>query len=211
MTAQNHFNNKQLEAIKEIRNWLMHNGRTPSIRQLMAELGYKSPKSVQDILKHLEGRGVIKKLESGDYKLICSPDLGPMHAQTVSIPLVGEVACGTPILAEENIEGLIPVSTSLARPGSKYFLLHAIGDSMDEVGINSGDLLLIRQQSAADDGQKVVALIDDSATVKDFHRTKNAIILKPRSRNKEHKPIILTEDFQVQGIVVGVISDFETE
>lgn len=187
----------------------MHFGRTPSVRDLMKDLGYKSPKSIQDILKSLEERKVIEKLENGGYKLIYNPDLGMMHAQTVNVPLVGEVACGSPILAQENIEAMIPVSTSMAKSGYKYYLLHATGDSMNEAGINNGDLLLIRQQSTAEEGQKVVALIDDGATVKEFHKTKNAIILKPRSKNKNHKPIILTEDFQIQGVVVGTIPNAE--
>jgi repressor LexA len=205
----NNFTKKQLEAIRKIRNWSMHFGRTPSVRDLMKDLGYKSPKSIQDILKSLEERKVIEKLENGGYKLIYNPDLGMMHAQTVNVPLVGEVACGSPILAQENIEAMIPVSTSMAKSGYKYYLLHATGDSMNEAGINNGDLLLIRQQSTAEEGQKVVALIDDGATVKEFHKTKNAIILKPRSKNKNHKPIILTEDFQIQGVVVGTIPNAE--
>ena len=209
MYMDNNFTKKQLEAIRKIRNWSMHFGRTPSVRDLMKDLGYKSPKSVQDILKSLEKRKVIEKLENGGYKLIHNPDLGIMHAQTVSVPLVGEVACGSPILAQENIEAMIPVSTSMAKSGYKYYLLRATGDSMNEAGINNGDLLLIRQQSTAEEGQKVVALIDDGATVKEFHKTKNAIILKPRSKNKNHKPIILTEDFQIQGVVVGTIPNAE--
>ena len=101
------FTNKQLEAISHIRNWLMQKSRTPSIRELMAELGYKSPRSVQDILQQLEEKGVIKKLDKGDYQLVMDPDLGPMHAQTTNTPLLGVVSCGMPILAEENIEGYL--------------------------------------------------------------------------------------------------------
>jgi len=199
------FTNKQLEAISHIRNWLMQKSRTPSIRELMVELGYKSPRSVQDILQQLEEKGVIKKLDKGDYQLVMDPDLGPVHAQTTNIPLVGVVSCGMPILAEENIEGYVPVSTSIAKPGSKYFLLHAQGDSMDRAGINEGDLILVKQQPTANEGDKVVALIDSGATIKEFHRTKDMIILKPNSSNERHKPIILTDDFQIQGIVLAII------
>ena len=207
MDKESPFTKKQIEAIRHIRNWLIHRARTPSIRELMADLGYKSPRSVQDILEQLKEKGVIKKLEGGDYQLVMNPDFGSMHAQTVNIPLVGVVACGTPILAEENIEGYIPVSTSLAKPGLKYYLLQAQGDSMDEAGINEGDLVLVRQQPTANEGDKVVALIDGEATIKEFHRTQNMIILKPKSSKKKHKPIILTDDFQIQGVVIATIPD----
>ena len=207
MKNENPLTRKQIEAIRHIRNWLMHKGRTPSIRELMADLDYKSPRSAQDILEQLEEMGVIKKLDYGEYQLVMNPDLGSMHAQTINVPVVGAIACGMPILAEENIEGYIPISTSLAKTGSKYYLLHAKGDSMDEAGINEGDLVLVRQQPTANEGDRVVALIDGEATIKEFHRTQNMIILKPKSSNKEHKPIILTDDFQVQGVVVVAIPD----
>lgn len=211
MDNQNSFTKKEIEAIRHIRNWIMHRAHTPSIRQLMADLGYKSPRSAQDILEQLQDKGVIKKLEDGDYQLIMDPDFGSVHAKTVNVPLVGVVACGAPILAEENIEGFISVSTSLAKPGSKYYLLHARGDSMDKAGINEGDLVLVRQQPTANEGDKVVALIDGEATIKEFYRTQDMIILKPKSSNKEHKPIILTDDFQIQGVVIATIPNLRKE
>jgi len=203
------FSQKEIEAIKHIRNWLVHRARTPSVRELMGALGYKSPRSAQDILKKLEAKGVIRKLKSGDYQLVSDPDFGSLHARTVDIPLVGTAACGSPITAEENIEGFIPVSVSLARPGSSHYLLRASGDSMNEAGINDGDIVLVRQQSVADPGDKVVALIDNEATIKEYHPVKGAIVLKPHSTNQEHKPIILTDDFQIQGVVVATIPNFE--
>ena len=127
------------------------------------------------------------------------------HAKTVNVPLVGSVPCGTPVFAEENIEGVFPVSTKLARKPHRYFLLRAIGDSMNQKGIQDGNLVLVRQQQSAENGDRVVALIDEEATIKEFHRTSNAIILRPRSTNKRHHPIILTDDFQVLGVVQTVI------
>lgn len=187
----------------------MHRGRTPSIRELMDELGYKSPRSAQDILEQLEGKGIIRKHRDGDYQLLRNPDLNPVHAQTVNVPIVGAIAAGSPILADQNVEGFIPVSISLAKLGSKYFLLHVRGDSMNEAGINDGDFVLVRQQSVAEEGETVVGLIDDSATIKEFHRGKNVVILKPRSTNKVHKPIILDHKFRIQGIVVATVPNME--
>ncbi len=124
---------------------------------------------------------------------------------TVMVPVVGDITCGTPILAIENIETEIPVSVDFIKGSNKYFLLRAIGNSMNLTGINDGDLVLVKQQSTAENGDRIVALIDDEATIKEFYRTENAIILKPRSTENKHKPIILTQEFKIQGIVETVI------
>lgn len=202
-------NKRESEAVRHIRNWLVHKGYTPSVRELMVSLGYKSPRSAQDILEQLSKKGAIKKSGTGEYKLTANLDGSSLHAQTVNVPLVGTIACGTPVLAEENIEAFIPVSISLARPGHKYYLLRASGDSMNRAGINDGDIVLVRQQPVADPGERVAALIDNEATIKVYHPVKGAIILKPKSTNKNHQPIILTDDFQIQGVVVATIPKFE--
>jgi len=211
MKSNNSFTKKELEAIRHIRNWIMHKGCTPSVRKLRDTLGYKSPRSAQDILEKLQEKGVIRKFKNGGYQLVKDPDFGLMHAKTTNVPIVGAVACGVPMLAEENIEGYIPISTTLARPGSRYYLLHAQGDSMDQAKINNGDLVLIKQQPTANEGDNVVALIDGEATIKEFHRHQNMIVLKPKSSNKKHKPIILTDDFQVQGVIVATIPNLRKE
>ena len=208
MSDQAPFTQKQLQAVRHIRNRLVHTGRPPSVRELMAALHYKSPRSAQDILEQLQGKRVIKKLDSGSYQLL-DPDLGPVHAQTVNVPLVGSATCGGPILAEENIEGYVPVSTSIVKRGSKHYLLHARGDSMDKAGIHDGDMVLVRQQPTAEEGDNVVALIDHAATIKEYHRANHMVILKPRSTNRKHKLIILTDDFQIQGRVMAVIPHLE--
>lgn len=198
---------KELEATRHIRNWLVHHGRTPSVRELMRELKYKSPRSVQDLLEKLEGKKIIRRTKTGNIQLENDPESTSSHAQTISVPIVGTVSCGSPIWAEENIEGYIAVSTSIAKTGSKYFLLRASGDSMNRAGINDGDLALVRQQPTAQNGDKVVALIDDEATIKEYRHAGNSIVLQPKSTNSKHSPIILTDDFQIQGVVENVISN----
>ncbi len=202
-------NQKQADALRNIRNWLMHNGKTPSVRELMTSLGYKSPRSAALIIDELIRKGILKKRSNGELQLIKDIDADSVHARTVDIPLVGVATCGVPILAQENIEGYIPVSVSLAKPGFKYFLLRAKGDSMNKAGINEGDLILVRRQSTAQNGDIVVALIDDEATVKEFQRSKNCVVLMPRSNDKKHKPIILTKNFQVQGVAITIIPKLE--
>lgn len=197
--------NKELEAIREIRNSLMHVGRIPSMRELMSSLGYRSPRSASLIVDKLVKKGALRRKEDGNLQFVKSLGDDTTRAQTVDVPLVGIVACGAPILAEENIQARIPVSTKLARPPHRYFLLKAQGDSMDQKGINDGDLVLVRQQTVAKNGDTVVALIDDEATIKEFRIGKETYVLRPRSTNKKHQPIVLTKDFQVQGVVVTAI------
>lgn len=197
--------NRELEAIREIHNSLMHKGRIPSVRELMNSLGYRSPRSAAVIYENLIKKGVLRRKRDGNFQFIKGAEEDNVRAQTVDVPLAGNISCGTPVLAEENIEAMIPVSTKLAKPPGKYFLLRAKGDSMDQKGINEGDLLLIRQQTIAKNGDIVVALIDDEATVKEFHAAGETVVLKPRSKNKKHQPIVLTKDFQIQGVVVKVV------
>lgn len=121
------------------------------------------------------------------------------------VPIVGKVSCGMPIYAEENINDYISISKEIAKPQNDYFILYAEGDSMNQAGINNGDMVLIKQQPSAEDGDLVVALIDDEATIKEFNKRANMIILKPKSDNENHKPIILTNNFRIQGVVADVI------
>jgi len=172
----------------------------------MTDLGYKSPHSVALLLGKLIDFGVLARDKStGKLQLLEDPEHEKRHAKTVDIPLVGNVPCGTPLLAEENIETTVPVSTTLARPPHHYFLLRAMGDSMNKKGIQDGNLVLVKQQQTADNGDAVVALIDDEATVKEYHESAQAVVLKPCSSNPEHKPIVLNRDFEIQGIVVAAI------
>lgn len=204
---ENKLTNTELEALRHIRNFLIHNNRLPSIRELMKALGYKSPRSASIILENLISKGLLKKKKDGGLQLIETEEIIKKsdHAETVDIPLLGEVSCGLPLFAEENIEAYIPVSIKLAKSGNKYFLLRANGDSMNKKGINHKDLVLIKQQNYANNEEMVVALIDNEATIKEFHKRDNIIVLKPQSTNKKHQPIILTEDFKIQGIVIATI------
>ncbi len=196
---------KELQALRFIRNAIVHDGYSPSVRDLMNELKYKSPRSALIVLNSLIEKGWLNRKLDNCLQLRKDIEEQEDHARTVNIPLVGSVTCGSPILAEENIEAFVPVSKSLAQSGNKYFLLRATGDSMNQAGIDDGDILLVRQQSFADNGDKVVALIDDEATVKEFHKEKDVVVLKPRSSKMEYKPIILSDNFLIQGKVISVL------
>lgn len=197
--------NKELEAFRAIRNSILHKGRAPLVRELMNKLEYSSPRSVSYILEKLEEKGFISRPGRGQIRLKTDLPGTDSHAQTVDVPLVGSAPCGTPVFAEENVECSYPVSTALARKPYRYFLLRATGDSMNEKGIEDGNLVLVRQQPTAQNGDTVIALIDGEATIKEFHRQSQAVVLKPRSTNKQHRPIILTSDFQILGVVQSII------
>lgn len=192
---------KDLLGYAFIRNQVLHAGVTPSLRMIGRAVGYESPRSVQLMLERLKKR---KLLSYANGVIRLSSRTPIMSEQTVDVPLVGCVACGLPSLAEQDPEAVIQVSTKIARPGHTYFLLRAIGTSMNRSGINEGDLVLVRQQATANPGEKVVALINDSATIKHFYREGNVVILRPNSTDK-HKPIVLSEEFSIQGIVVATL------
>lgn len=198
----NNLSDKDKKAFALIRNKIIHYGESPSLREINEVTGGKSPRSASLVVDRLIEAGLIKK--SGR-ALILVNSRPTNSVNTVNVPLVGAVTCGTPMLAEENIQTYISVSTELARKGSVYFLLRAMGDSMNLAGINTGDLLLIRQQETAETGDKVVALINDEATLKSFERVEGAVVLRPKSLNKNHKPIVLTDNCQIQGVVVAVL------
>ncbi len=196
---------KDLEGLRFIRNQVVHFGTTPSLREIGKAIGYSSPRSVQLMLERLERRKLLKRVDGvirlspGAVKIAASSD------RVVDVPLVGSVACGLPSLAEQDPEALIPVSTKIARPGGVYFLLRARGTSMNRAGIQPNDLVLVRQQSTANNGEKVVALINDDATIKRFYRERDVILLRPDSTDKSHKPIVMSEEFSIQGVVAATL------
>ena len=195
---------KDKKAFALIRNKLVHYGESPSLREINEITGGKSPRSASLVIDRLVDQGLITKGVRG-VKLANTQARRLNSISTVMVPLVGNVACGVPIFAEENVEALIPVSIDLAKKTSTYFLLRVNGDSMNLAGINNGDLVLVRKQDTADSGDKVVALINEEATVKIFERANGLVILKPKSNNETHKPIILTDNCIIQGVVVAIL------
>lgn len=208
MQTRVELDSKQAEALKHIRKLLNENGKMPSVRELMSAMDYKSPRSASVMFEKLVEAGVLKrclhtrKLSLNDGVLTQSDT-----TSTVEVPLVGLTSCSGPLFAEENVEAYYRISHQLAPSGSQYFFLKIQGDSMDEAGINDGDMVLIRQQQTARKGDLVLALIDDEATIKKFTPEDGLVILKPCSSNPIHKPIILTHDFHIQGVVVRSFSN----
>jgi len=186
-------------------NTFIQTGKQPSLQAISSVLEYRSKRSAQLMLERLAATGRIKYL---DGKIDLVHDLGSLGGEnTVSVPIAGSASCGSLDLAEENIEDYVEISTALARPGYKYFILRAHGESMNLSGISDGDLLLVRQQVTANEGDTVVALVNDEASIKHFHREKGFVVLRPNSTDKSIKPIILSEEFLIQGVVVTSLPD----
>ena len=196
---------QELKALRYVRNYIVHFRHSPSVREVQRDLGYSSPRSAAKLLTQLEELGLLKRRANKQLQVLQGLPEDRAHARTILVPLVGSAPCGSPLLAEQNIEAMIPVSVSIARPPARYFILRANGDSMNLAGIADGDLVLVRQQSSAEEGDRVVALIDDEATIKVFRRSADAVALVPRSKNSRHLPIYLTTNFQIQGVVKATL------
>ena len=191
-----------------IRNRIVHGLDVPTLLEINKVIEKSSLRSAILSLQRLEKAGLIKRM--GRKIRLASESLSSnTSVSTVEIPLVGTVAAGELMLAEENVEAMISVTTALARPGSKYFLLRVSGTSMNQAKVSGeyiedGSIVLVRQQESTDNGNIVVALINDEATVKVFERKNGMVILKPKSSDP-HKSIVLTNNCVIQGVVVAVL------
>lgn len=130
---------KELQALRHIRNRIVHGEEPPSVRELQELMGYGSPNAAAYVISRLMQQGYIQRRKDRKLQLLRDVSEEPAHERTVQVPLVGRVPCGVPFLAEENVEALIPVSTRMARPPYRYFLLRAEGNSMNRAGIQDGD------------------------------------------------------------------------
>lgn len=190
---------QQERALKVIRRTIQQRGYPPSVRELCDLLGLKSTATAHTYLRTLERKGYIKRapFRSRALEVVEKADEG---SDAVMVPVVGRVRAGVPILAVENIEDIVPLPRSFVR-SERAFLLKVEGDSMVEAGIQDGDYVLVRQQDTADDGDIVVALLEDEATVKVFYRDREGVRLEPRNPNFE--PII-AKDVKILGKVIGL-------
>lgn len=177
----------------------------PSVREIGEAVGLSSSSTVHNHLNQLERRGLIKRdpSKSRTVQLVQDQEIDEQRRNAVSVPILGNVAAGSPILAEQNIEDHIVLSPEIAKEG--YFLLRVRGDSMINAGILDGDLVLVRPQQEASNGQIVVALVEGDATVKRFERGNGHV--KLIAENPAYEPIV-TSNASLVGQVRGVIRLF---
>ena len=195
---------KQQRVLFSIREFQRLKNRMPSYMELADSLGYASVNSIQQFIKVLVKKKYLNTERGEGIKILENKDSSDVDL--ANIPIIGRVACGSPILAQENIEGYMPIDRILIKNHpNRFFFLRAQGDSMNAAGIDDQDLLLIEKTSTANPGDKIIALIDDEATVKFFKPRKDLILLVPKSKNPTYKPIIVSKKFTIQGVVRKII------
>lgn len=193
---------KQQQILDFLKEETLSKGYPPTVREIGEAVGLRSTSSVYSQLENLERLGKIRRDPSKPRAIeIVDEDFYLSRKDMVSIPLVGQVAAGLPILAEQNIEDYFPVPAEYV-PKNECFMLKVKGESMVNVGIMNGDTIMVERCESARNGQIVVALIDDSATVKTFYREKDMIRLQPE--NDAMSPIYV-RDCQILGRVFGVM------
>lgn len=193
---------KQEEILEYIKNEILNRGFPPAVREICEAVHLKSTSSVHAHLETLEKNGYIRRDPTKPRAIeILDDNFNLTRREVVNVPIVGTVAAGQPILAVENIENYFPIPAEYM-PNEQSFLLKVKGDSMINIGILDGDQVLVKKQSTARDGDIVVALIEDSATVKTFYKENGYIRLQPE--NDFMDPII-TDHCEVLGKVIGLI------
>ena len=214
---KNKLTEKQRQILEYLKQEILQRGFPPSVREICEAVSLRSTSSVHAHLETLERKGYIKRDATkpraieicdegfhtgrlGAIQGIASEDTAS-QSEVAQIPLIGKVAAGEPILAVENIEGYFPMPVDRL-PNAETFLLKVQGESMVNAGILDGDLVLVEQQATAENGEKIVALVNDSATVKTFYKEDGYFRLQPE--NDEMDPI-LVNDLQIVGKVIGVL------
>jgi len=194
---------RQREILDFVFSFTQERRYQPSIREIGKHFGIKSTRGVWDHLIALSQKGYLKRTKSKSRSIELT-DL-KLGEGIVPVPLVGRISAGQPLLAMENIEDTFHLDKSLVR-GDNCFLLKVEGNSMTGAGILENDLLLVREQPRAENGEIVVALMEDEATVKRFYKQKDSIRLQPE--NPDYKPISVKKDdpnFRIVGKVIGLI------
>ena len=198
---------KQTQILEYIRHEILAKGYPPSIREICQAVDLKSTSSVHAQLSSLEAKGYIRRdLTKSRSIEIIDDDFSLTKRELVNIPIVGTVSCGQPILAEQNIEDYFPVPPEyIHNTNNQTFMLRVKGDSMINVGIYEKDLVIVEQCSSARNSEIVVALIEDSATVKTFYKENGYIRLQPEN---DYMDPILVEHCEILGRVIGLFRNF---
>ena len=196
---------KQREILEYIKSEILHKGFPPAVREICEAVHLKSTSSVHSHLETLEKNGYIRRDPTKPRAIeIIDDTFNLTRRETVNVPMLGQVAAGQPILAVENIDNYFPIPAEML-PNAETFMLKVKGESMINAGILDGDHILVEEKHTARNGDMVVALVDDSATVKTFYKEDGHIRLQPENDTME--PIIVP-DCQILGEVIGVFRFF---
>ena len=193
---------KQTEILEYIKSQILNKGYPPSVRDICTAVNLKSTSSVHAHLETLEKNGYIRRDPTKPRAIeIIDDNFNLTRREVVNVPLIGQVAAGQPLLAVENITGYFAAEAEFI-PKEEVFMLNVKGESMVNAGIYDGDQIIVKQQSTASNGEIVVALVDDSATVKRFYKENGHIRLQPE--NDFMEPIIV-DSCEIIGKVIGLI------
>lgn len=196
---------KQQEILEYIKQQILKKGYPPAVREICEAVRLKSTSSVHSHLETLEKNGYIRKDPTKPRAIeILDDSFQLTRREMVNIPVIGSVAAGQPIFAAENIETYFPVPSEFI-PNQEVFMLRVKGDSMMNAGIFDGDTILVKHQNTASNGDMVVALLDDSATVKTYYKEDGYYRLQPEN---DHMEPIIAENISILGIVFGVFRFF---
>lgn len=200
--AQGKITAKQQEILEYIKDTILKKGYPPAVREICEAVQLKSTSSVHSHLETLERNGYIRRDPTKPRTIeIIDECFNLTRREMVNVPLVGTVAAGQPILAEENIQNYFPIPVDML-PNTELFMLKVKGESMINAGIFDGDQVIVSMQPTANNGDIVVALLDDSATVKRFYKEDGHYRLQPENDTME--PII-ADDVKIQGKVIGLV------
>lgn len=203
--VQGKISKKQQEILEYIKSQILERGFPPAVREICEAVNLKSTSSVHSHLETLEKNGYIRRDPTKPRAIeILDDNFNLTRREMVNVPIIGQVAAGQPILAEQNIEDYFPIPVE-RMPNKQTFLLKVKGESMINAGILDGDLVLVQEEKTASNGDMVVALIDDGATVKTFYKEEGVIRLQPE--NDFMDPIIV-QDVSILGKVIGVMRFF---
>ena len=203
--AYGKISDKQREILEYIKKEILNKGYPPTVRDICEAVHLKSTSSVHSHLETLEKNGFIRRDPTKPRAIeIIDDDFNLVRRELVNVPIIGSVAAGEPIFAEQNVEGYMPVLPG-DMPKGEAFILRVKGESMINVGIYDGDKVLVHKQNVAENGELVVALVDDAATVKTFYKEDGHFRLQPE--NDTMDPIIVN-DVEVLGKVVGLFRTY---
>ncbi len=203
--AQGKISQKQLEILEYIKSEILRVGYPPAVREICEAVHLKSTSSVHSHLETLEKNGYIRRDPTKPRAIeIIDDNFNPSRREMVNVPMVGHVAAGQPLLAEQNITDYFPIPVEYM-PNSETFLLIVKGESMVNAGILDGDYVLVERCQTASNGDMVVALIDDGATVKRFYKENGYFRLQPEN---DHMEPIIVPYCEILGKVIGVFRFF---
>lgn len=199
--SQGKITDKQREILEYIKEMILKKGYPPAVREICEAVHLKSTSSVHSHLESLEKNGYIRRDPTKPRTIeILDDDFALTRRELVNVPVIGTVAAGVPILAEQNIEDYLPIPAEIL-PNKEVFMLKVKGNSMIEAGIYNGDKVIVAKQPNAENGDKVVALVDDSATVKTFYKENGHFRLQPENSSMDS---IILDQVEILGKVIGL-------